>query len=247
MRSSDYLLEGVDFTDLMVLDAGTGAGGTTYLLAERMAEAKGSGRIVSVDMDPGSFELARKRLGELSAFVEFLKADLSDMPQVQNESFDLVVCSATMCAINDRPLRAARALAEYHRVLKKGGKLMIQDEYPQPRPAAPEDEVQVRRWQLYKAIAELTGEGHYAEIYPEELQFAASLVGFKNIEWQRFEGGPLRDSTMEEWRDTMPSMVDAVGNPRLRENIRDTVTQIYRTYQEKGGRSPPSYVMKMNK
>lgn len=247
MGDPDCLLEGIEFSDIVVMDAGTGAGATTRLLAKKMAEARGRGRIVSVDLDIESFQLARRRLGDLSRLVEFVRADLSEMPQVQSESFDLVVCTATMCAINDRPLRALRALSEYHRVLRKGGRLIIREEYPQPRAIDPDDEVHVKRWQFYKAVAELSGEGHYTEIHPEELQFAASLVGFRDIAWQRFEGGPIHENTMEEWREIMSSMVGGVANPQLQGDLRDMVTQIYSTYREKGGRNPPSYVMKMTK
>lgn len=45
------------------------------------------------------------------------------------------------------------------------------------------------RWQTYKAVAEFVDGEHWTEVYPEELEFAASLVGFRNIEWRRFEGG----------------------------------------------------------
>lgn len=67
------------------------------------------------------------------------------MPQIESESFDLVVCTATLCALNDRPLKALRGLAEFYRVLKKEGRLIISDEYPLPKATKPEEEVQVMR------------------------------------------------------------------------------------------------------
>jgi len=137
-------------------------------------------------------------LGELAEFVEFVKADLTDMPQIRSESVDLIVCHATICAVNDRPLKAVKALAEFYRTLKEGGWLVISDEYPLPKASKPEEEVQVKRWQTYKAIAELVDGEHYTEIYPEELEFAVKLVGFKDIELRRFESGPLSREVMEE-------------------------------------------------
>ena len=65
--------------------------------------------------------------------VEFIKADLTCMPQIKNESVDLIVCHATICAVNNRPLKAVKALSEFYRVLKKGGWLIIDDESPLPK------------------------------------------------------------------------------------------------------------------
>ena len=129
----DYLLEGIDFSDITVLDAATGAGNTTLKLARKMAEADGKGKIISVDINPATsptFQDVKEKLGELERFVEFVQADLTCMPQIKSESFDLVVCTATLCALNDRPLKALRGLKEFYRVLKKGGRLVISEEYP---------------------------------------------------------------------------------------------------------------------
>lgn len=41
------------------------------------------------------------------------EADLTDMLQIRSESVDLIVCRATICAVNDRPLKAVKALAEF--------------------------------------------------------------------------------------------------------------------------------------
>lgn len=121
-------------------------------------------------------------MGELVGLVEFVEADLTNMPQIKSESVDLIVCHATICAVNDKPLMAVKALCEFYRTLKKGGWLIIDDEYPLPKASKPEEEVQVRRRQTYKSIAELVNGKHYTEICPEELQFAAKQAGFKDIE-----------------------------------------------------------------
>jgi len=62
MSWSDYLLDGIDFSDIAIMDAGTGVGGTTLLLARKVAEAGGKGRIVSVDIDSEAFTEAKKKL-----------------------------------------------------------------------------------------------------------------------------------------------------------------------------------------
>ena len=43
--------------------------------------------------------------------VEFIKADLTCMPQIKNESVDLIVCHATIRVVNNRLLKAVKALS----------------------------------------------------------------------------------------------------------------------------------------
>lgn len=244
---SEYLFRGIDFSNATILDAGTGAGNTTMLLAKKLEEAGSNGRIISVDMDAATFPSVKEKLRELAKFVEFVKADLTRMPQIESESIDVVVCTATLCALNDRPLKALQGLYEFYRVLKKGGWLIFSEEYPLPKATGPEEKVQVLRWQMYKSIAELVDGEHWTEIYPQELEFAASLVGFKNIEWRRFEGGPLKRVTMEEWKEVMPEMIRKIDDRQLQKAFMDLTQNIWKKYEKEGGIEPPSYVMRMRK
>lgn len=244
---SEYVFRGIDFSGVTILDAGTGAGNTTMLLARKLEEAGGKGRIISVDIDPATFPSVKERLGDLARFVEFVKADLTSMPQIESGSIDIVVCTATLCALNDRPLKALRGLSEFYRVLKKGGWLIFSEEYPLPKATRPEEEVQVLRWQMYKSIAELLDGEHWTEIYPEELELAASLVGFKNIEWRRFEGGPLKRVTMEEWKEVMPEMIRKIDDKQLQKAFMELIQKIWDKFEKEGGVESPFYVMRMRK
>jgi len=240
------MLKGIDLHGLVIMDAGTGAANTTCWLANKVKET-GSGRIISIDNDPETFAEAKRKLGELAGLVEFVKADLTNMPQIESKSVDLILCHATMCAVNDRPLRAVRALSEFYRTLKKNGWLIIDDEYPLPKASKPEEEVQVKRWQTYKSIAELVEGEHYTEIYPEELEFAVKLVGFRDIELQRFEGGPLLNEVMEEWKGVMPELVKKIGDEDLKVAFEKAVKKIWQEYKSQGGIFPDYYVIRARK
>jgi SAM-dependent methyltransferase len=245
MKSQDFVLKDINLRRLLIVDAGTGAANTTLWLAQKLKEADG-GRIISIDNDAEVFPDAKAKLSDFRNVVEFLRADLTLVP-IGNESVDLIVCHATMCAINDRPLKAVRALSEFYRILKKGGWLIIDDEYPLPKASKPEQEVQVKRWQTYKAIAELVNGEHYTEIYPEELEFAAKLVGFKNVELKKFEGGPLSEEAMNEWKEEMPGLINEIEDEDLKTAFRKIVERIWKRYKEQGGIFPPYYVMRMKK
>jgi len=240
------MLKGIDLQGLVIMDAATGAANTTRWLASKLKQA-GSGRIISIDNDPEVFPPAKKKLGELAGLVEFVEADLTNMPQIESESIDLVVCHATICAVNDRPLKAVKALFEFYRTLRKGGWLVIDDEYPLHRASKPEEEIQVRRWQTYKAIAELVDGEHYTEIYPEELEFAARLVGFKDFELQRFGGAPLSREVMEEWREIMPELIAKIRDGDLMTAFSKSVEKTWQEFLAKEGTFPDYYMMRARK
>ena len=246
MSDQDFMLKGISLRGLVIMDAGTGAANTTCWLANKVKEA-GSGRIISIDNDPETFPNAKRKLGELVKWVKFVKADLANMPQIESESIDLIVCHATMCAVNDRPLKAVKALSEFYRILKKDGWLVIADEFPLPKASKPEEEVQVGRWQTYKAMAELVDGEHYTEIYPEELQFAVKLVGFTDIELQRFEDGPLSSEVMEEWKEEMPDLVNKIADNDLKAAFEKVIERIWQKYINQGGIFPDYYVMRARK
>jgi len=240
------MLKGISLRGLVIMDAGTGATNTTCWLANKVKEA-GSGRIINIDNDPETFPNAKRKLGELVKWVKFVKANLTNMPQIESESIDLIVCHATMCAVNDRPLKAVKALSEFYRILKKDGWLIIADEYPLPKASKPEEEVQVGRWQTYKAMAELVNGEHYTEISPEELEFAVKLVGFTNIELQRFEDGPLSSEVMEEWKEEMPDLVNKIADNDFKAAFEKAIERIWQKYINQGGIFPDYYVIRARK
>ena len=107
--------------------------------------------------------------------------------------------------------------------------------------------MQVKRWQTYKSVAELVDGEHYTEIYPEESEFAAKIVGFKDIELQKFEGGRLSEEAMSEWREEMREMINRIDDEDLKAAFQKAAEKIWTAYKERGGVFPPYYVMRMRK
>jgi len=240
------MLKRINLHGAIIMDAGTGAANTTLWLAKKLKEA-GGGKIISIDHNPKTFPDAKRKLGKLANLVKLVEADLTCMPQIKSESVDIIVCHATVCAVNDRPLKAVKALSEFYRTLKKGGWLLIDDEYPLPKASKPEEEVHVRRWQAYKAVAELVEGEHYTEIYPEELEFAAKLVGFREIEWKKFKGPPLSEEAMSEWREEISEMISKIDAEELKVGFRKAIERVWKTYANQGGVFPSYYVMRARK
>ena len=95
-----------------LLDVATGTG----LVAEAALDVVGpTGHVTAVDVSPGMIEQARERLG-VAANVTIGVEDGQAM-SFADASFDTVLCSLALMFFPE----PARALAEFHRVLRPGG------------------------------------------------------------------------------------------------------------------------------
>jgi SAM-dependent methyltransferase len=99
--------------DAAVLDAGCGTGGEILRLRVEQAGWRFSG----IDFSPLAVDLARRRCG---ATVDLREASILDLPH-ETGSFDAVYSADVVCQV-DTP---ARALAEFYRVLRPGGRVVI--------------------------------------------------------------------------------------------------------------------------
>ena len=99
-----------------VIDIGCGSG----LLAENMAAlVSEGGRVVGVDSSPDMLALAERRCADLPQ-VRLKEGRAEDLLE-ESESFDAVACIQVLLYIS----AVESALAEMHRVLKPGGRLVI--------------------------------------------------------------------------------------------------------------------------
>ena len=100
-----------------ILDAGCGSGPLAEALLARGASVTG------IDVSPAMVELARRRLGPDA---NLQVADLGGPLAFPDGSFDDVVCSLALHYLEDW----SAPLAELHRVLVPGGRLMLSVNHP---------------------------------------------------------------------------------------------------------------------
>jgi ubiquinone/menaquinone biosynthesis C-methylase UbiE len=100
-----------------VLDIATGGGHTAFALAPYAAE------VVALDLTRPMLEAAQKEaVARGLTNIHYLEGDAQEMP-CEDESFDVVACRH---AAHHFP-RVRRAVLEWTRVLKPGGKLLLND------------------------------------------------------------------------------------------------------------------------
>ena len=116
-----------DVTGRSILDAGCGAGPLAAALRDRGAQ------ITGFDSSPAMVALAERRLG---TDTKVLVADLAEPLPFSTEEFDDVVASLVLHYLEDW----SDPLAELHRVLKPGGRLILSVNHPVIRPVVYPDE-----------------------------------------------------------------------------------------------------------
>ncbi len=131
LRNNDRLYHGV-YAEIVgwldppqggsVLEAGSGAGGFTQLLAEKVGPLTGT--VTALDQDAEMLEVARDFIGEgaVAGAVTYQQGDMANLP-FDAGSFDLVWSSRTVHHLPDQ-LAAVRELV---RVLKPGGWLALRE------------------------------------------------------------------------------------------------------------------------
>ena len=101
-----------------ILDAGCGPG---FYVAELLDEVGPNGSVVGVDRSPQMLALAARRV-EGRDNVELREAEVTSMP-VSDEDFDAATCVQVLEYVADIPT----ALAEFRRVLRPGGRVLVWD------------------------------------------------------------------------------------------------------------------------
>lgn len=105
----------------LILDAGGGPGRYTIELAKRGYD------VVLLDLSPKSLELAREKIGEAGVggnVKDIMKASMTDLSKIEDETFDAVVCLGPLSHLIDSGDRED-AVRELVRVAKRGAVVFI--------------------------------------------------------------------------------------------------------------------------
>lgn len=97
------------------LEVAVGTGLNLALYSEEVA-------LTGLDLSPEMLAFARERSAELGRVIDLREGDAHDLP-FENDSFDTIVCTYSLCNIPDPQL----AVNEMKRVLKSGGQLILVD------------------------------------------------------------------------------------------------------------------------
>ncbi|MBE1610056.1 class I SAM-dependent methyltransferase [Actinopolymorpha pittospori] len=166
------------------------AGGREWL-AERaqgrvLEVAVGTGRnlpfyakdieLTGIELSPEMLAIARQRATELDISADLRQGDAANLP-IEDGSFDTVVCALSLCTIPD----PRRAIAEMHRALAPGGRLLLLDHIGSSWPP-----VYALQWLAERLTIQLAGE-HFTR---RQLPLVRS-AGLEIVETSRSKAGTV--------------------------------------------------------
>ena len=249
----DFVLKDLDLSNKIILDAGVGAGESTYFWAKEVHEQGGASRIICIDKNlPEAWKgKIKTKLGGYYKYVEPREADIFDLRFLEDESIDIINCDNTIAFLNRKPLKLLLALKEFERILKANGDLIIISEIPLEDFDNPENEGQWRRWSLAKAICNLKGETWSSEPLHGEVKFALALAGLNTYAEKIF---PPRKNLkyqecMTEWKEIMLKEISGLPwNDHLKDGLSNELEAIHNKVIKDGYLMSPSlYVLKCKK
>lgn len=212
---------------LEVLDVATGTGHTAFFFARKQAHTFG------VDINEEMLRVAQEESDSKSLSVRFLKCPVEDL-MFDNEKFDLVTCRLAAHHFAS----PGNFLSEAHRVLRKGGHLLLIDNVVQDGDKEASDWINE-----YETRRDST---HQRCLSPQDWKSALEEVGFSLISSTAFPKKLQYDPWMERmsketdekdalWEDLMQSpesvrgflkpKVDSKGERSLRLNRQIIVAQ----------------------
>jgi ubiquinone/menaquinone biosynthesis C-methylase UbiE len=134
-------------------------------------------RLVTIEPDPYMAERARPRLAELPFETELHEIGAEELP-FEDAGFDAVVLTFTLCTIPDTDA----SLAEMHRVLRPGGRLLFAEHTLSEQPVM--QRVQHALTPLWKRVGGGCHLNRPAPAMIEEAGFRVeSVEPFKRVRW----------------------------------------------------------------
>ena len=242
-----YLWENLNLDGKLVLEGGTSWGNTTRRIAEKVKEQGWKTRLISVDIDDDHFNQIQELLHEQFEELQLRQADLSRLDFMEDNIVDVVICNYTLSSVNQFPLRATKALSEFHRVLKPGGQLIIMEEMPIWAVENRDYPYWSQRLRVIKSISVLKAMAHFNEIHPIDLEQTLSVVGFKEIKYQEFKeiiNAEMATRFLDKRKQTLLKGVNDIENENLTKGFVEITEKLVKELELAKEFSAPAYILK---
>jgi SAM-dependent methyltransferase len=230
----------------VVLEIGTGRGSTTRYLVDLLSRFEGAA-LVATDVSGRHLAALQREFKDGPVPVQFLQTSATRLNGIADGSVDFVVCNYTLCAINAIPGDALFALRRFFEVLKEGGSLYVEEEFPIQHARGLAQEVWAEKWRALKAATVAAGGMPYVEFQPSVLASLCRIAGFDSVDWKedtcRFDGANVLDFFHKRMERLQPRLPDKT----LRAGFRSWAERVQDKAAKAGGMEVPYYHLQAQK
>lgn len=250
ITAEKFLWEGINLDGKVVLEGGTSWGNTTNIVAKKVSENHWKTKLISIDIDDSHFGEIEDQLKGYFEELVLRKGDLSDLSFISSDSIDVVICNYTLSSVNQFPLRVVKALKEFYRVLRKGGKLLITEEMPIWSVNSEDYSYWSKRLRIIKSINVLKAMAHFNEMHPHDLEEVLETVGFKNINWSEFNekiNAEMATKFLDKRKQTLIKGLNDLQNEHVTKGFVELTEKLVKEFQDAKEFSAPAYIIKAEK
>jgi SAM-dependent methyltransferase len=195
--------------------------------------------LIVTDLSDAHFASLRKELEGID--IRFICTDVRQLNGIEENSIDYLVCNYTLCAVEAEAGGALQALGRFHEVLKPGGELFIEEEFPIDAANSPAQMVWAEKWRILKAALLIVGELPFHEFTPEVLVDSCNTAGFSKIEWEKNTNLLPGQDALDFFHVRLERLMGRFPNQALRMGFREWADALDERAKVAGGMEIPFY------
>jgi ubiquinone/menaquinone biosynthesis C-methylase UbiE len=224
----------------VVLEVGSGRGDTTRKLVDLLLGQVGA-QLIITDVSDRFFHQLRDEFQGRDVQIQFIRTGAHELHGIPNNSVDYLVCNYTLCAVNSQAGLVALALRRFWEVLKSGGKLFVEEEFPVSKQDTPAQQVWAEKWRILKSVMILAGKSPYNEMEPGTLEGLCRLAGFEDTRWTAHTETFRDDKALDFFQKRLDALLTQLPNESLRAGFAELAVMLHNKATQVGGMEVPLY------
>lgn len=233
-------IESENHSGKVILEVGSGRGGTTRKLVNLLSGKPGA-RLIVTDLSDKFFQKLSDEFQASDVQVQFICTGGHELRSIPDQAIDYLVCNYTLCALNSEVGLVALALRRFWEVLKFGGKLFVEEEFPISKQDTLSQEVWAEKWRILKSSMILAGQSIYNEISPPVLENLCHLAGFEMVQWTT-ESELFADlGVLNFFQQRLDTLIKEMPNENLRRGFSEMAVNLRNKATQAGGMEIPFY------
>lgn len=239
-------IEDEHLANKVVLEVGSGRGDTTRKLVDLLTRQSGS-QLIATDISDRFFQELKTEVENRDIQIRFVCTSAHELNDIPNNSVDYLVCNYTLCAVNAQDGLAILALRRFWEVLKNGGRLFVEEEFPFDKQTTPVQEIWAGKWRILKSAMILTGKLPFNEISPDILCDLCRLAGFEDAYWTAHTATYTLPGALDFFHSRLNSLLKHLPNESLQTGFADMANALCTQAIEVGGMEVPYYRLNAKK